>query len=226
MGNQEAKQRVDNIELPLKEGVISTIIENELFLTGKKGALLSDTYELNHIKALVVVCPEQYEYPINKEEVEILKLPVIDSYNFPLINYLEKAYEFIDSQITQHHPVLVHCDFGISRSASVVIAYLIRKYQMSLKAAFQYVSDRRHIVCPNPAFIMQLYEWQRKYHSCIGNDVDALYIKQLLSVSSILYRDVPSKSLWNAFVDSKFDFADALKSLRKQLASRDLSMEI
>lgn len=45
--------------------------------------------------------------------------------------------------------VLVHCYFGVSRSATVVIAYIMKKYQLTYTEAFEKVKSKRHIVFPN-----------------------------------------------------------------------------
>lgn len=45
---------------------------------------------------------------------------------------------------------------GVSRSATIVIAYLIRKYKCSYEKAYKKVKDRRQIVKPNSGFVMQL----------------------------------------------------------------------
>jgi len=45
---------------------------------------------------------------------------------------------------------------GMSRSASIVISYMIWKYKMDLEEAFAYVKSKRKIVSPNSNFIDQL----------------------------------------------------------------------
>lgn len=45
--------------------------------------------------------------------------------------------------------VLVHCYFGVSRSATVVIAYIMKKYGLSYSEAFEKVKAKRSIVYPN-----------------------------------------------------------------------------
>mmetsp|Transcript_24317 Transcript_24317/g.37878 ORF Transcript_24317/g.37878 Transcript_24317/m.37878 type:complete len:170 (-) Transcript_24317:42-551(-) len=58
--------------------------------------------------------------------------------------------------------VFVHCNQGVSRSASVVIAYLIKKENMDLKSAFRHVKDRRRIIMPNTGFWEQLVDWEEE----------------------------------------------------------------
>jgi protein-tyrosine phosphatase len=51
---------------------------------------------------------------------------------------------------------------GISRSASVVIAYLMQELEMSLFDALTHTRKRRSIIFPNPGFQRQLMEYERK----------------------------------------------------------------
>ena len=47
--------------------------------------------------------------------------------------------------------MLVHCKMGISRSATVTIAYVMKEYGHSLAEALDHVRGRREIVRPNKA---------------------------------------------------------------------------
>ena len=52
--------------------------------------------------------------------------------------------------------VLVHCYHGVSRSASIVLAYLMKSRDIDLDEALAIVTQKRPIVCPNDGFLMQL----------------------------------------------------------------------
>ncbi|KAG0416073.1 hypothetical protein HPB47_006749, partial [Ixodes persulcatus] len=52
--------------------------------------------------------------------------------------------------------VLVHCKMGISRSASVVIAYVMKAYDLDLDQALEFVKRRRSCIKPNSGFLKQL----------------------------------------------------------------------
>lgn len=49
---------------------------------------------------------------------------------------------------------------GVSRSAAIVIAYLIRKRGMTYESAFALVRARRACVKPNAGFVNALKEWE------------------------------------------------------------------
>lgn len=50
--------------------------------------------------------------------------------------------------------------FGVSRSSSVVIAYLMKSRHLEYGAAFEFVKSKRRFVQPNNGFIGQLKLWQ------------------------------------------------------------------
>jgi protein-tyrosine phosphatase len=56
--------------------------------------------------------------------------------------------------------ILVHCTLGISRSVTVVIAYLVRKYKMKLDDALVMSKSKRKVK-PSLNFITQLYIWEQ-----------------------------------------------------------------
>ncbi|XP_043605656.1 dual specificity protein phosphatase MPK-4 isoform X2 [Bombus pyrosoma] len=73
-----------------------------------------------------------------------------------LLTHFEDSYEFIDHSLQQNEKILVHCYFGISRSATIVIAYLMKKYKKSFYDAFEAVKEKRRFVGPNAGFLAQL----------------------------------------------------------------------
>ena len=52
--------------------------------------------------------------------------------------------------------MLVHCAAGISRSTTVVLAYLLLARNMTLHQAFEHTISRRHVVWPNNGFMQLL----------------------------------------------------------------------
>ena len=78
-----------------------------------------------------------------------------------LLPKLGEICNFIDKYRLGHPDkgVLVHCDVGVSRSATAMVAYLMRTHRWSFKDALAYVEARRRIR-PNENFKEQLQVWE------------------------------------------------------------------
>ncbi|PVG04501.1 phosphatases II [Serendipita vermifera] len=59
--------------------------------------------------------------------------------------------------------VLVHCLAGMSRSASIVCAYLLATTSMNTQESISFVRKRRPIIQPNYGFEKQLRAWEAKH---------------------------------------------------------------
>ena len=57
--------------------------------------------------------------------------------------------------------VVVHCYDGISRSATIVIEYLMKMNNMNYLNPFKYVKQKRNIIEPNIGFIQQLKLYEK-----------------------------------------------------------------
>ena len=66
--------------------------------------------------------------------------------------------------------VFVHCAMGKSRSATLVVAYLVWKYKIDLTTALDQLCEGRPVCDPNPGFKEQLEVWERM---CKAGDEDA-----------------------------------------------------
>ena len=79
-------------------------------------------------------------------------IEVIDSPTFNIIQYFGECLNFMEG----NEKVLVHCWAGASRSATIVIAYIMWKYKTSAEDAINYVLQKRTSILPNSGFQKQL----------------------------------------------------------------------
>uniref|UniRef100_A0A0C9PJ41 Dusp12_0 protein n=1 Tax=Fopius arisanus TaxID=64838 RepID=A0A0C9PJ41_9HYME len=70
--------------------------------------------------------------------------------------YFDESHDFIDQALTSGGKILVHCYFGVSRSSTLVIAYMMKKYEMTFDVALDVVKSKRRFVSPNSGFVAQL----------------------------------------------------------------------
>jgi hypothetical protein len=64
--------------------------------------------------------------------------------------------------------ILVHCHLGVSRSTSMVIAYLMWAFLITPDLAIRILRKRRGIVRPNYGFVCQLHEWGNRLKGSIN----------------------------------------------------------
>ena len=99
------------------------------------------------------------------EQITYKRLELRDEPNQPIIEKLEEAYQFIKENKDKN--IFVHCVFGKSRSASVVIYYIMKEKKINFKEAKEFVKNIRKLVEPNSGFEMEL---NRYYEEHIAND--------------------------------------------------------
>jgi hypothetical protein len=128
------------------------------------------THILNVTGEVANAFPERFTY----ERVALADMPHVR-----LADVFDAAFAFIDAARgtggrgsgAQHSGaaggsqggcVLVHCYYGASRSAALVIAYLMRTERMRYREALAYLQMLRPEVYPNDGFDKQLREYEQR----------------------------------------------------------------
>lgn len=110
---------------------------------------------------------------VKYHEVKIRDAPDAD-----IAAFFDSTFAFIDEAKQSGGRVLVHCTQGISRSATLVIMYVMRAFDWSLAQAFNFVRSGRGVVMPNEGFVRALMAEERLLHhdkfSVTETDVDEL----------------------------------------------------
>ncbi|KAF8366196.1 hypothetical protein PRIPAC_84025 [Pristionchus pacificus] len=88
------------------------------------------------------------------------KLWLDDTPETPIYNQLEETANQIAILLSEGHTVLVHCLAGVSRSASLILAYLTKYHTRSLEKAFHLLQSIRPLVRPNIGFWRQLIQFE------------------------------------------------------------------
>lgn len=79
-----------------------------------------------------------------------------------ILAVLYDALEFVDGALRGGGRVLVHCSQGVSRSATIVIAYLMWRTGRSYDEVYASVKEARGVANPNIGFTCQLLQWQKR----------------------------------------------------------------
>lgn len=129
--------------------VVKGLYISDLATVFNKRALdeMGITHVINMVPGVLPAFPNSYKY---------LNLPLRDVATENIAQYFPETTQTIKDALANGGKVIVHCSCGVSRSASVVIAYLITERSMSAKDAYEYLKHKRPVVEPNPGFIKQL----------------------------------------------------------------------
>lgn len=102
--------------------------------------------------------------PINVTQIN---LNWEDSYSQDInINgILFDVVKLIDKFLSLNRKVFVNCFAGVSRSATIVIAYLIYKQNMTYQDAYDFLKSKRYVISPNSHFINQLVKLEKELQS-------------------------------------------------------------
>ncbi|XP_050120358.1 protein-tyrosine-phosphatase MKP1-like [Malus sylvestris] len=88
-----------------------------------------------------------------------------DSPSEDITSILYDVFDYFEDVRKQGGRVFVHCCQGVSRSTSLVIAYLMWREGHSFEDAFQYVKAARGVTNPNMGFACQLLQCQKRVHA-------------------------------------------------------------
>ena len=91
---------------------------------------------------------------------DYLNVRVYDDEKTNLLKHWDNTFKYITRARQQGSKVLVHCKMGVSRSASVVIAYAMKAYNLNFGQALKHVKKKRNCIKPNKSFLTQLETYQ------------------------------------------------------------------
>lgn len=129
------------------------------------GLYLSDfdslTEEKIQVRNISLIINATTEKPnLDFPNVEFMKLEIYDS-------PAENIRQFMDVCADKIHAVkeagghsLVHCAFGVSRSVTICLAYLVKYEGKTLREAYFDLKGRRPIIRPNEGFWKQLISFE------------------------------------------------------------------
>ena len=130
---------------------IDEIIENLYLGNFSASENIQQLKDLGIKKVLSVI--DFNDFPNYKDEKIIHKSVEVSDFDYQnIIQYFGECLNFIKGE----EKVLVHCMAGASRSATIVIAYLMWIEKMKFDDALNFVNSKRPIVDPNDGFREQL----------------------------------------------------------------------
>ncbi len=152
------KMLISNLQLHTPSGEVNQITNN-IWLCNSDSAILPSVIKALNIGARINFCKEIDSRYL---QCHLLEIHVEDSSKANIYQFFDIVYEFLVTCEEAKLNVLVNCRAGISRSPTILIAYLMRRFNMSFDDAMQYVKLCRPIVKPNYGFITQLQCYRKE----------------------------------------------------------------
>ncbi|GAA5854231.1 hypothetical protein JCM8547_001745 [Rhodosporidiobolus lusitaniae] len=114
--------------------------------------------ESNGITYVVSAMRQEYDaHP----GVELHRVSIDDTDRTNIIEHFFATSDFIHGALEREQGVLVHCQAGVSRSTTLVAAYLMLKHGMNVEQAVEKVRSVRSQVEPSEFFMTQLELFER-----------------------------------------------------------------
>lgn len=80
-----------------------------------------------------------------------------------LVVELKKAIDIIDRARSMNQTILVHCQCGVARSATVIIAYVMKTLGLPMQEAYNHVKQLAPAISPNLGLLFQLREFEQSF---------------------------------------------------------------
>lgn len=92
---------------------------------------------------------------ISYKFIEVYDLP-----SFSIKNIFNECFLYIENIRLLSRRLYVHCNAGISRSPTIIIAYVMKHLNICFEDAFKFIKKTRRSINPNAGFISQLKEYE------------------------------------------------------------------
>ena len=150
----ERLSREDNVPCQIEEGLFLGSIGT----ANNKEELKN--FNVTHILTVANSLPPKYP---NESVYKVLN--VADTKFTDLQQHFDECFNYIEQAKRAGGSVLVHCFAGMSRSATIVLSYLMKKHGLRVSQALAHVKSKRPQAAPNAGFILQLQDLEKKCDS-------------------------------------------------------------
>jgi len=138
---------------------ISEIIPG-LYLSGEE--IASNKELLKQKQITTIINMTTHVLSTYGDEFKYFCFPLVDQGDCDIKQYFVDTFKIIDEALSNNQNILVHCQAGISRSATIVIAYIMRKQNKKMGESLKFVQSKRSCVSPNLGFCGQLLKYENE----------------------------------------------------------------
>ncbi|XP_076903340.1 dual specificity protein phosphatase 1-like [Bidens hawaiensis] len=144
-----AKDVKDDIPSQIEEGLYLGSVE------AANNKTLLKSLNITHVLTVASSIPPPYP-----NDFTYKTLDVHDRGDVNIARFFDDCFSYI-TEAKRTGSVLVHCFAGRSRSATIVVAYLMKTHGMSSSKALKLVKSKRGVVAPNAGFVLQLQSYEK-----------------------------------------------------------------
>jgi dual specificity phosphatase 12 len=135
-------------------------IEPNLWLGAFTSLTAQKTLKKNnvtHILSLLTpdIPGQESQYELGVKDFKHLRIDIDDIEDENIMQYFDRTNAYIQEGLDSGG-ILVHCMAGVSRSSTIVAAYLMQKYLWNAQKTVEYLKTKRPVVNPNESFYQQL----------------------------------------------------------------------
>jgi len=185
-------------------------INDNLYLSSFVG---TTEYNLLKFRITCVISACRETPKVVMKNVEAVQLNVQDKPTEYLAKYFDVVADKMNEVIKRNGIVLVHCVAGISRSTSMILAYLMKHKRMRLRDAHNMVKLRRSFVRPNIGFWRQLIDYEA---SLFGNNSVKIIQSNIGPIPDLYENEV--KNMFNG-TNPQQNQQQAVNTLNKPISS-------
>ena len=112
------------------------------------------------IDVIINLCAKNEER-VTCDEIQYIDFKLSDREDFEILGHFDHICSLIHEKIEQNQKVFVHCQKGISRSPTIMMAYMIRYQQTGYENAFDQLKKLSPNVGPNFSFLLDLQTYEK-----------------------------------------------------------------
>lgn len=180
------KQQFEEISKLFKPNVlsqkekISRIYKNIYLASGSWVFNITSEVNINmkNFQKILNLAPQEVEID-SMLTADVYSIDLLDVYNENVYKYFESLNDFFISNEKEN--ILVICAAGISRSATIVLAYLL-KQKFTLRNAINFLLNKRPQIRPNNGFLLQLIVYENRLQINQLEPLDLNSLDQLFSI--------------------------------------------
>lgn len=133
-----------------------------------RNELIISSLNITHIISL----SDYPEKKLHLSNIKTVHYEIADSLSSNMFPIFDSSIEWLSKSLNEDKGIVfIHCEQGVSRSASVLMAYLlyVNEEFLSVNEVYQFVKSKRSVIRPNASFLQQLEEFliriRKKNHS-------------------------------------------------------------